>query len=501
MTTDKSNERPTTPSRFGVVRHGKHVGDVSIRRKVPIRLRRALGVSGLFGTAYGDVGSSIYYALGVVALSALGLTPFVLMLSGVFFLFTGLTYAEGAAALPEAGGSGAFARRAFNDLISFVASWALMMDYIVTISISAFAAAHYLGYFLPAAKDWPTSSLIGIGIVAGLVFINILGIRQSARLNIFLVLIDIATQLTIAVLGVVVIISIPTLVHNIHWGVAPTTSQLLFGISISMVAYTGIETVANLGSETRNPGKNIPRAVMLVFITVIILYAFLSMTALSAYPVHQSADGKWVTDLTQKHLDDPIMGLVYAMPHAIQPILGHWVGILAITILIVASNAGIIGVSRLAYFMGRRQQLPPAISHVGSKSHVPSNAIVMFSIIASVLIAIGKLTFLADLYAFGAMLAYTAAHAAIIALRVKEPELPRPFKIPLNIRIRRREIPIPAVIGGLATGSTWFIVLYTHHTGRIIGFAWLAVGLLIYILYRRATHRPILKSRDTETTT
>src|SRR4030042_1919949 len=108
------------------------------RRIRQIRLRRVLGIPGLFSTAYGNVGSSIYYALGVVSLSALGLTPPVLMLSGIIFLFTALTYAEGATAIPESGGSGAIARRAFNDLVSFIASWVLMLDYIVTISISAF---------------------------------------------------------------------------------------------------------------------------------------------------------------------------------------------------------------------------------------------------------------------------------------------------------------------------------------------------------------------------
>ena len=478
----------------------KRLGDVIIRRplNLPVRLRRTLGLPGLFSTAYGDVGSSIYYALGVVALSALGLTPAVLMVAGIIFLFTALTYAEGATALPDAGGSGAFARRAFNDLVSFGASWVLMLDYIVTISISAFAAANYLGYFFPTITEWPINSLVGVGIVGGLVFINILGIRQSSRLNITLVLIDILTQVSIAVVGVVCIISLPTLAHNIHWGVAPTTSQLLFGISISMVAFTGIESIANLGSETREPSKTIPRAVILVFFTVIALYAFLSMTALSAYPVKQDpTSGQWVTGLSE-HLADPVMAITYAMPASIQHVMSFWVAILAVTILIIATNAGLLGASRLAYFMGRRQQLPPIIGHISSRSRVPINAILIFAVIACALIFTGKVTILADLYAFGAMLAYTLAHVSIVALRVKEPHLPRPFKIPLNIRIRQKEIPITAVIGALATMATWSIVVYTHHIGRIVGFAWIGVGLVIYILYRRSKHQPIIGSGETK---
>jgi APA family basic amino acid/polyamine antiporter len=423
-------------------------------------------------------------------MSALGLTPPVLVLSGIIFLFTALTYAEGATMLPEAGGSGAFAFRAFNPWVSFVASWVLMLDYIVTMSISAFTAASYLGYYIPALKDWPINSLGGILIVVFLVFINIRGVQTSSRLNIVLVFIDVITQVSIAVLGIVFIIYLPQLIHNIHWGVAPTTHQLLFGISISMVAYTGIETVSNLGSEARRPEKDIPRAVILVFFVVLSLWTLLSMTALSAYPVYQNAQGQWVTDLTQKFLNDPILGIVKALPLYIQPALSFFVVFLAMTILTIATNAGMLGASRLAYYMGQRNQLPGFISHVSKRARVPANAIIFFSVIAGVLIATGEITLLADLYAFGAVLAYTAAHASIIALRVKEPNLRRPFKIPLNIHIRGRQIPITSIIGGLATLTTWFIVVYTHAIGRIVGFAWLALGLLIYLFYRNYRKKP-----------
>jgi APA family basic amino acid/polyamine antiporter len=429
-------------------------------------------------------------------MSALGMTPPVLMISGVVFLFTALTYAEGATMLPDAGGSGAFAFRAFNPLVSFIASWVLMLDYIVTMSISAFTAANYMGYFFPIIREWRLygviglNSVIGVAVVVLLTIVNIRGVQSSSRLNISLVIIDILTQVTIVVLGVLMIINIPQLINNIHWGVAPTMQQLLYGISISMVAYTGIETVANLGSEARSPEKSIPRAVILVFIVVILLYGLLSMTALSAYPVHQDANGAWVTDLTQKFLEDPIMGIANVLPVVIRPVLSFWVAFLAVTILIIATNAGMLGASRLAYSMGQRQQLPGAISKISQTARVPLNAIFIFSVIASILIAIGHITLLADLYAFGAVLAYTLAHASIIALRIKEPKLHRPFKIPWNIHIREREIPIPAILGGLATSATWFMVVYTHEIGRIVGFAWLGVGLIVYFLYRRFRKKP-----------
>jgi basic amino acid/polyamine antiporter, APA family len=454
-------------------------------RVTRFHLRRVLGVAGLFSAAYGNVGSSIYYGLGVVAMSALGLTPAVLLLSGIVFLFTALTYSEGATAIPESGGSGAFAFRAFNHWASFVASWVLMLDYILTMAISAFTAANYLGYFFPVVGTWPYNSIGGVIIVILIAFINIRGLQESARLNLVLVIIDILTQVSIAVLGVLMIINIPTLIKNVHWGVAPTMNQLIFGISISMIAYTGIETIANLGSETRKPEKSIPRAVFLVFIVVMALYSLLSMTALSAYPVHQTIDGTWITDLTTRFLEDPIMGIAMALPANIRPFLSAWVAILAVTILVIATNAGMLGASRLAYFMGQRQQLPAFISKVSKHSRVPFNAIIIFSVISAVLITTGRITVLADLYAFGAVLAYTLAHASIIALRIKEPNLPRPFKIPFNIRIKKRDIPITAVLGGLATFVTWFMIVYTHAIGRIVGFSWLAIGLIIYAIARR----------------
>jgi APA family basic amino acid/polyamine antiporter len=180
--------------------------------------------------------------------------------------------------------------------------------------------------------------------------------------------------------------------------------------------------------------------------------------------------------------------------------LSFWVAFLAVTILIIATNAGMLGASRLAYYMGQRQQLPGVVSSVSKRARVPLNAIFIFSIIASLLIATGQIMLLADLYAFGAVLAYTTAHASIIALRIKEPNLPRPFKIPLNIRIKGREIPITAVIGGLATFATWFMVVYTHEIGRVVGFAWLAIGLIVFFLYQRrlrkqSSEQPILQKK------
>src|ERR1700686_2354747 len=149
-------------------------------------LRRSVGVPGLFATAYGNVGSSIYYALGLVAAHALGLTPLVFMFAGGLFVLTAKTYAEGASMFPEAGGSSSFARHAFNDAVSFFAGWALTLDYIITIAISAFFVPHYLGAFFPALTHNPDDIFGGIAVIGLLAWLNIRGIGESAKLNLVL---------------------------------------------------------------------------------------------------------------------------------------------------------------------------------------------------------------------------------------------------------------------------------------------------------------------------
>src|SRR5689334_17561750 len=169
-------------------------------------LRRSVGVPGLFATAYGNVGSSIYYALGLVAAHALGLTPLVFMFAGGLFALTAKTYAEGASMFPEAGGSSSFARHAFNEIVSFVAGWGLSLDYILTIAISAFFVPHYLGAFFPALGHHPGDIVGGVLVIAFLALVNIRGLGESANLNIALAVLDLLTQAALVVLGAVLVL-------------------------------------------------------------------------------------------------------------------------------------------------------------------------------------------------------------------------------------------------------------------------------------------------------
>jgi APA family basic amino acid/polyamine antiporter len=451
------------------------------RRPKHQALERVLGTGALFSTAYGNVGSSIYYALGLVAVLALGMTPVVFIISGLIFAATAATYAEATAMYPEAGGSSSFARHAFNEFWSFFAAWGQMLNYIITVAISAFFVPHYLSVFWPALHHSPGDIIGGIVVVIVLGLVNIVGVKEAAGLNIFLALADFATQLVLVVVGLVLVFSPSTLVNNVHLGTFPTISNFLIAIPVGMVAYTGIETISNMAEEARDYGHTIPRSIAGVVIAVIAIYAFLPSVALSAMPV---VNGH--TELATTYAADPILGVVKNIDlGALQRPAEIYVGVLAATILFIATNAGIIGVSRLTYSMGQHRQLPERLRALHPKYRTPYIAIIVFGVIACVTIIPGQADFLGKMYAFGAMLSFTIAHLALIKLRLKEPDHERPYRSPGEVSIRGRKVPLFAIFGGLGTGIAWVVVTVLNISTLIFGTIWLAVGIGTYVLYRR----------------
>src|SRR3954468_5029367 len=375
-------------------------------------LRRSVGVPGLFATAYGNVGSSIYYALGLVAAHALGLTPLVFMFAGGLFVLTAKTYAEGAAMFPEAGGSSSFARHAFHDVVSFFAGWALSLDYIITIAISAFFVPHYLGAFFPALTHNPGDIIGGLVTIVLLAGLNIRGLGESAKLNLLLAVADLCTQVLLVGLGIVLVLDPSLLVNQVHLGTAPSWSQVIFALSIAMVAYTGIETVSNMAEEAKDPGHDVPRAVNLVVIAVLGVYAGISVVALSALPVvHHgvgySAELKehfthpgYATALGGHYEADPVLGIVDRLGlHGVTlTVARYYVGVLAATILFIATNAGLIGISRLSWSLAEHRQLPSIFSQLHPRYRTPWFTIIVFSVLAAILILPGETTLLGNLY-------------------------------------------------------------------------------------------------------
>ncbi|MDX6697523.1 MAG: basic amino acid/polyamine antiporter, family [Solirubrobacteraceae bacterium] len=454
-------------------------------------LQRVLGVNALFSTAYGNVGSSIYYALGLVASFALGLTPVVFVITGVIFYLTAATYSEATSMYPEAGGSSSFARHAFNEMWAFIAAWGQMLNYVITIAISAFFVPHYLGgLFWGFLRDSPGDVLFGIAVIVVLSVINVVGVQEAARLNILLAVVDFATQLLLVVVGFVLVFNPGILADNVDFGVAPTWHDFLIAIPIGMIAYTGIETISNMAEEAKDQAKTIPRAINRVVIAVFVIYAALPVVALSALPV-QCADGKCVTQLGVPEdqggfAGDPILGVVRNLDlGAFQHAGEIYVGLLAATILFIASNAGILGVSRLVYSMGLHRQLPDRLRQLHPRFRTPWVGIMLFGAVACVTLVPGKAEFLGNIYAFGAMLSFTIAHISVVRLRLIEPDRDRPFRGPGTLRVAGRELPLFAVFGGLGTAIAWFTVTLLHLDVAAAGLGWLLLGLAVYALYRR----------------
>ncbi len=469
------------------------------RRRREHRLERVLGAPALFSTAYGNVGSSIYYALGVTAAFALGLTPLVFVIAGFFFAATALTYAEGTVRYPEAGGSSSFARHAFDELVSFGAAWAQMLNYIITIAISAFFVPHYLAVFWEPLRENPWDIVGGAVVIVLLVGLNVVGIQESASLNIVLAVVDFATQLLLVLLGFVLVFSPSTLEANIHWGVAPTWNNLLLSIPVAMIAYTGIETVSNLAEEARDPVRTIPRSIGLVAVAVFAIYFTLPLVALSALPVEEIG-GELTTLLALPPEDggyqnDPILGVVdnLGIEGVLLDVLQVYVGVLAATILFIATNAGIIGASRITYSMASYQQLPGAFRKLHPRFKTPWLALVVFAGFMSILVLLpGKVDFLGTMYSFGAMLSFTVAHAAVIQLRRKDRDAELAFRARPNLRIAGVDWPVFAFVGGTATFLAWLVVVVQDPPTRYAGMTWLAIGLVVYVVYRRQVlHVPL----------
>ena len=456
-------------------------------------LQRVLGVNALFSTAYGNVGSSIYYALGLVAALALGLTPLVFILTGVIFFLTASTYAEATAMYPEAGGSSSFARRAFNELVSFFAAWGQMLNYIITIAISAYFVPHYLGaIFWEPLRSAPADIIAAIVIVAVLAAINVFGTQESTGVNITLALVDFATQLLLVVLGLVLVFSPDVLVSNVQFGIAPTWSQFLLAIPLGMIAYTGIETISNMAEEAKDEAVTVPKAINRVVIAVFAIYALLPAVALSALPVTKQPDGSYQTLLGLPEDEggfagDPVLGVVKEIDLGpLQAGAEVYVAVLAATILLIAANAGIIGVSRLVYSMGIHRQLPDGLRRLHPRFGTPWIGILIFSAVACLAITSGQAEFLGSMYAFGAMLSFTIAHAAVVRLRYARPDAERPYRGPGNIQLKGWSLPVFAVLGGIGTGLALIVVSVLNLSVLAAGSGWLLAGVVTYVLYRRS---------------
>src|SRR2546423_1482677 len=459
-------------------------------RKLP-QLQRALDAPALASVAYGEVASSLYFALGIVAVPALGLTPAVLAVAGLLFLVVTLSYAEGTTSIGETGGAATFVRVAFNDLAGFVTGWALFLDYIIVIALSALFFPHYLGLAIGvhSIARHPGDVIVGCIVIAAIGLIRLLRRTRLYSFTLVVPLVDLVTQLLLVVLGFAFLFSPSALGRGLSLGTQPSWHEIAFALPLALLAYTGLETVANFAEETRQPGRDLPRSLFTGIGLVVIVTVLIALVALSAFPAPQGT-----TQLGTTWQRAPLMGVVYALgPHIafwVERLLRIYVGLTGALILLTAAATSNSGFGRLAYSLGEHGQLPRRFGRLSRRSlHSPATVIAAATIsivlLLSTAFATNPVGFLASLVSFGVLVAFTAAQLAVVKLRFSKPGMERPYRVPFSVCVRGADVPVPTVVGALATTAIFVAAMVTHIGARYGGPIWLAAGVLGYLLVRR----------------
>jgi len=473
-------------------------GQPSKPRLEPL-LQRATGVPGLFVAVYSAVGFSIYFSLGVVADRGLGLTPLIFLAAGLLFVVTTLSYVEGGAMIRERGGSSSFARHAFNELIAFIAGWAILIDYLIVAALAAISVPHYLEPISHNLSEagWEIG-IAGAVIVAACVLnmLNITG-RSRERPLAFLALADIALQLAVVVVGVLAVFHPDRLTDQINLFTSPDFHDIVYASVVAMLAYAGIEAASDLAPDINVNPRDLKRIVSVGALAVPLVYAGMAAIALMAVPVVAGPNGP-ETALGHRYVEAPVLGIVSAYhPIWVSDAMRWLVVLVATPVLFWAVTTALLGVSRHIYTLAINRQIPSWLGKLNSRHATPQVAIAISGVIAIGLVLPTNVKLLAGLYAFGAMLAVTIAQFSILRLRITQPDRPRPFRVPLDVNWRGTQLPLPALFGGLVSALAFISVLIYHETARWVGLGWMTFGLLFYVIYRKGFEGTTLTRRVT----
>jgi len=460
-------------------------------------IERGLGVPGLFVAVYSAVGFSIYFALGVVADRGLGLTPLIFLAAGLLFVLTTLSYVEGGAMLRERGGSSSFARHAFNEVVAFIAGWAILIDYLIVAALAAISVPHYLA---PVSSDlsrpgWEIGIAAAVIVVACVLnALNITGRGRERRLA-ALALADIALQLAVVVVGVVVVLHPDRLTESLDLFSDPSVVDIVYASVVAMLAYAGIEAASDLAPDIDVHPRDLKRVVSIGALAVPLVYAGMAAVALMAVPVVAGPDGPR-TALGSEFVEAPVLGVVSSFdPSAVADVMRWIVVLVAVPVLFWAVTTAMLGVSRHIYTLAINRQIPSWLGKLSSRHATPQVAIAISGVIAIGLVAPTNVKLLAGIYAFGATLAITIAQLSILRLRVTAPERPRPFRVPWDVSWGSAKLPVPALLAAALSGLAFLSVLAFHETARWVGGGWMAFGLLFYVVYRKGFEGTSLTKR------
>ncbi|HEX3671421.1 MAG TPA: APC family permease [Candidatus Cybelea sp.] len=502
---------------------------MAAKRPAPApELRRSVTPWGSFAWGYSDVGADIFVGLGLVLAWAAGASNVAFLFAGVVYVCIGLAYTELAATYPVAGGGQYFVMRGLGDIFGFIAGWAVLLDFTIDVTLFAWSSVDYTSQLAPVLTNslhpW-LHFLAVLGLVLGLCLLNVIGVRESTAFNGFVSALDVISETLILCLGFLFAFQPQLLIHAMHFN-WPAPYQLMLGTSLAIVSFVGLESISQAAQETQRPASVIPRTSVALILTILIFALAYSNLALGLHPWHPIVDASghpmqfWQIFPHNADNQGKAVALLAAQVPYYGALAALYVPVLGAVLLLISSNSGVFGSSRIAYAMSSSNLLPSIFQRVHAVFRTPVISIVFFSTIAlielffaaapSLFPALASLyaqffhgenglEFLADLYAFGAATSYSFVFLGLIALRFSDPLSPRKFKIPLNIRMRFRgervELPVIAVIGFIGIFSILLFTLRTHALGRIFGPSWLLLGLILYLVYRRHRRMPLLRSQ------
>jgi basic amino acid/polyamine antiporter, APA family len=451
---------------------------------------RPFSYRALFAVVYTTSVSSVYFALGVVAHRANGLTPLVFLAGGIFFQLSAMTYAEGAALHPERGGSAVLGRYAFNELVSFIAGWAIALDYTILLAVTALTVPSYLAAFWGPLGYHGARIGIAIVVIAFVAFDNLTGVKvRPLRRRVAITVGDLILQAAVIVLGLTLAFHPEHLTQSIHLGTKPSRSDLAFALPIGVIAFTGLEAAASVAGEVSATLRQVRRLVVPGSAVISLIYVGIAVVGIGALPVING-----VTALGITHLNAPVLGIVEAFrPVWVSDVLKYAVAIGGALGLTAAAGFSMLGVSRVGYSLATNRQIPSSVGRLSGTWGTPFIVIGAAAVAASALVLPTDLELLVGIYAFGALVAFTIAHVSVIVLRFREPQRPRPYSVPLSVSLRGGSVPLPSVAGAVLAGLGLIAVIVFHSGARFVGLGWLLAGLVLYVTYRMTQSQPLLR--------
>lgn len=469
----------------------------SLLNRVRFGPMSTIGAGALFLVVYIAAASSLFFGLGLIAEQGLALTPVVMVLGGVFFVFTFMSYVEGSSLHIERGGASSFARFAFDEFVSFVAGWAILLDYAIVLALAASAVPNYLSVFWSGFEEHTWEMVIPVALILAMAWSNVRGVSaQALRRRLPLGVIDLVVLVAIIVIGLAVVWDPAALTDSIDLGTTPSWNDLFVALILSTIAGTGIESASGLAGEIKIGRRELRAVVWSSAASTITIFTGISLVALMADPV-TGTPGNATTAVASTYVENPVLGVVRGFdPAWLSDALGYVVGVVAVLTLIGAARIYTLGPMRVTYALATNRQVPSAIGRLHPKYGTPHIAAVAVALVAGSLALLDDPELLIAIFAFGALLSFSIANLSIIRLRFKEPAATRAYRVPLSIPIGKGSLPIPSLIALIGSVGAFVGVIALRHTATLVGGLWLLFGVLLYVVYRK-TQGKALRARVT----